>query len=133
MKHAFDVEFVPEIVYRPPAMTRRERLTRWASLIRASNRPLMMFHNLEHTTLRDRQEWRVNFTCNCCVNAMGLVVKDQKFREEGELNDFSSVQDVMDYMGLTLEEVHEFSCDCNTSLTNLGQAEVVEALAHKSL
>lgn len=122
MKHV-DVEALVHSV--PIQMTRRERLTRWADLVRKSRYELVLYHGLEH--LRPRQLSEVIPT-RIALSAFTLAVLDPSFNEQG-LSQESNLVDVMGFFELSQEELHEFSCDCGGYISNRVQADRIERLA----
>jgi len=122
MKHVEIAELVTAV---PIQMTRREKLMRWADLIRKWDRPLHLFHGLEYMTPRELERHRIEASD---VTALGIAASDPEFRAQG-LNETPTVGDALRFFNLTLTEAHAFSCDCGGYITNQQQADRIEALA----
>jgi hypothetical protein len=123
MKHV-DVEALVHSV--PIQMTRKERLTRWAELVRKYQRELALYHGLEHMRPYDLRELRpIHIQA---TSAFTLAMADRSFNEQG-LSPDGNIVDVMRFFELSQEELHEFACDCGGYIDNRRQAERIERLA----
>ena len=124
MKH-LDVTELASAVAIPVAMTRREKLLHWARLIRATDRPLMLYHGLEYLHPEQLRAARVTATD---PTAFGVAAADRTFREQG-LPAESSIREVMGFFEVTQQQLHEFSCDCGGSISNGSMASRIERIA----
>jgi hypothetical protein len=123
MKHV-DAEALVNAI--PIQMTRREKLLRWAKLVRCHKEELALFHGIEYMRLHDLRgiipaEGRT-------VSALTLAVVDPGFQSQG-LNRGSNLVDVMKFFELSQGELHKFSCDCGGYIDNRTQAVRIEQLA----
>jgi len=108
-----------------PVMTRREKLMRFASLVRASPAArLYMFSNLEHMHPSELTGLRHP------VSAFALAAADGIFKDAGLASD--TVLDAQKFFELTRAELHEFSCDCGGQITNRDMADRIERIAARS-
>jgi len=110
-------------------MTRREKLLRWAKLVREYSRQLYLYHRLEYwdsfqlsnpTNLRTVDSMSRQ-------NAFSLAYADPVLAAEGLKGD--SIAGVMGFMELTQAQLHEFSCDCGGAIDNDEMARRIEKLA----
>lgn len=110
------------------ALTRKEKLLRWADLIRAETRPFWIFHMLE--------DWhRVRLASPMAsqgypdgyATAFGVAAADPVFRAAGLAGD--SVTQAMKFFDLSQWDIHEFSCDCGGVLSQDQMADRVVHLA----
>jgi len=93
--------------------------------VRYSPPRLWLFSNLEYMPPRQLELIKV---CQCAPTAMGVAVNDPKFQRDG-LSASASIADVMRYFGISLAQLHEFSCDCGGYIDNSEQARRIERLA----
>jgi len=108
-----------------PVMTRRDKLMRFARLVRASQRsPLYIFSNLEH--MHPSELIRMSHP----YSAFALAASDSAFKEAGLASD--SVSDAQQFFELTRDELHEFSCDCGGHVSNEMMADRIERIAVRS-
>jgi hypothetical protein len=123
MKHVEinDLEIVSAV---PVKMTRREKLLRWAGLVRKSETYLNLYSNLEFTSPHQR----TMMTVDDSGTAFSVAVKDPEFNAQG-LGLQSSVANVLDFFEMDIHEAHAFSCDCGGSISNKEQARRIEGLA----
>jgi hypothetical protein len=106
---------------------RRERLTRWAELVRGYYPDdLALMHNLEY--LRPSELDRIRIMDVLATSAFTLAVADSTFNAQG-LSRQSTLRDVMGFFELSQGELHEFSCDCGGYISNPEQAARIERLA----
>jgi hypothetical protein len=124
MKHQDAEAFVIAV---PVQMTRRERLARWADLVRAyKNRELILYHAVEYWSRAQLRSFRpIDMGAE---SAFTLAVKDPSFQQQG-LAVGSSIADVMSFFSLSQGQLHDFSCDCGGYIDNRKQAERIERLA----
>jgi hypothetical protein len=107
-------------------MTRREKLLKWAELVRHYSHELALFHDIEHMGLSNLRGI-VPATIRT-VSAFTLAVTDPIFQAQG-LRKESTLVDVMKFFELSQDELHEFSCDCGGYIDNHNQAYRIELLA----
>lgn len=104
-------------------MTQREKLYRWAELIRHMSHEVLIYHKLEHwhpDNLADPHFGNPR-------DAFTVALHDPVLQAEGLTG--NSIADVQKFMGLTQAELHEFSCDCGGYLDNDEVARRIEQLA----
>jgi len=122
MRHFGVAEFV---VDRPVRMTRREKLTRLAKLVREHPTPLCMYHMLE---LRTPDQLAIMWINKDEETAFGVAVRDPVFRKEG-LSERPSIADLMAFFEVTMNQLHTFSCDCGGAITREAMAIRIERIA----
>lgn len=117
-----------------PAMTRYEKLMRWAKIVREQKEPMRIFHLLERWSQAelDQDSYFIDGS-----NAFAVAMADSVFAENGlkpttgHLSGVptGSVGQVMRFMELTQQQLHEFSCDCGGAISNTEMADRIERLA----
>lgn len=111
----------PVVEPTPVKMTRRQKLLRFADLIEKSAGTFALFHLLEY--MGD-----ATLMCHGVQgSALELVGRDPVFQKDGMKG--SSVLEVKNYLGLSTEELHEFSCNCGGDIGKREMAERVRRLA----
>lgn len=108
-------------------MTRREKLRRWADLIRATKGRLLIFHRLEYWTPGEMCRPVTEFDLHPVPNAFEIALKDPVLQAEGLRG--NSIGDVQHFMQLSKEELHAFSCDCGGAISNEVMADRIERIA----
>jgi hypothetical protein len=109
-------------------MTRKERLNRWADLIRSSSHyRMIIFHNLEKWKASDL-DMRIYDVYRGGNTAFAIAMSDKVFNIQGLPSD-GSFKDVMDFFTLSQRELHAFSCDCGGEITNECMARTIVRLA----
>jgi len=109
-------------------MSRAEKLTHWAGLVRASKEPLYIYHLME--------DWADNLLGES-VQALGhqsaftLAATDPVCRKQG-LPAVPTFKEVMNFFELTQTQLHEFSCDCGGHLSSGQMADRIAKLANGS-
>jgi len=94
-----------------PPVTKRQRLQRFANVIRSGPRvPLHLVINLEY---RDAGEW--DYLAHPS-SAFALATKDSVLHDAGLTGD--SVGDAHRFFDLSREELADFSCVCGGSINN---------------
>lgn len=110
----------------PAPMTRREKLLRWAMLIRTCKYPqLRLFHLLEKYS---DEEMRMVVAPGCDF-AFSLALGDAVLLDAG-LPSASTLQQHKEFFELTQQELHAFSCDCGGAISNETMAQRIEAIAN---
>lgn len=102
-------------------MTRKEKLLRWAAIIRKCNIALRLYHNLEH--LPDSTYG----TLDAPDTAFAIAAADPIFKDAGLKS--ASVGDGKKFFELSRSELHEFSCDCGGRISNTDMATRLEKIA----
>ena len=112
-----------ELSLASPPVTKRQRLKRFANVIRCGPRVLLhLFINLEY---RDAGEWKYLAHPG---SAFALAAKDSVLRDAGLTGD--SVGDAQLFFDLSRrEELAEFSCVCGGSINNNEMADRIECFA----
>ena len=104
------------------SLSRREKLLRWAELVRQHPSAIRIFHDLEYyPAARLRSEIRSD-----AGTAFNIAFADPVFKSVG-LN--ATVQGAMNFFELTQDELHEFSCDCGGRISNNMMADRITAIA----
>lgn len=104
---------------------RRERLLRWAELVRQSRVRLSLFHNLEHW---NKAQLSGYLAAALPHSALSIAARDPVFHSQG-LSETYSILDVLKFFSLTQEQLHEFSCDCGGAIDNSVMADRIEKMA----
>jgi len=119
-----------------PAMTRAQKLLRWAELVRKAKRSCDLMHNLEHRSPKDLDRLMVGVHG---PTAFGLAARDPVLLDAGlpkpveiEGRPMISVGDVARFMELSRADLHEFSCDCGGEIDNERMARRIEHIALNS-
>jgi len=105
-------------------MSRAEKLTHWAGLVRAYQGPLGLYHMLEHP-VRVAEHPRMNVMCD--QTALGVAGRDPVLTEQGFTD--KTVTGAMKFFDLSLEDLHAFSCNCGGEIGNSDQANRIERIA----
>ena len=114
-------------------LTRKERLLRWADMIRREKRQFLIAHRLEFWNDEAlRQSMSRHFFGNSApqyTNAFSLAASDPVFAAAGLKDD--SVKASMDFFQLSQDDIHEFSCDCGGSIWPHQMADRIEKIANR--
>lgn len=105
-----------------PLMTKRQKLSRLAALVRAAPYPVTTFHNVEYMSPAQK---RMNFSHPQSV--FSLAATDPAFKAEGMQG--ASIADGQKFLELSNDDLHAFTCDCGGQLSNEQIARRLEALA----
>jgi hypothetical protein len=119
-----------------PVMTKKEKLTRWATLIRQASLPVYLMSNLEYrspdqlaTIWHPNSPWAVA-ALDPELSAAGLKA-DLPSPHERYPNQTSAAE-AMRFFELSQEELHAFSCDCGGAISNANMADRIERIAARS-
>jgi len=104
-----------------PVMSRTEKLTRWAKIIRESKTYLHIFDRLEYSSEAD---W--NWTRHP-GSAFTAAYNDPVLREAGLASD--TVGEAKRFFELSREDIHAFSCNCGGDISNEQMANRIEVIA----
>ncbi|XIA64182.1 hypothetical protein ACFIOY_35600 [Bradyrhizobium sp. TZ2] len=116
---------IVELSHASPPVTKRQKLMRFANIVRSRTRcPLYLFNNIEYL---DRGQWKY---ISHPASAFALAAQDKVLRDAG-LKD-SSVADAQRFFDLSREELAKFSCVCGGSINNNEMAERIERIAARS-
>lgn len=107
-----------------PVMTRREKLLRFASIVRAHSGTFGLYHNLEGYHPEQLGSIGIN------GSAFDAAAADPILRDAGA--DLHTVADAHRFFELSQHELHEFSCDCGGAIGNNDMANRIESLAARS-
>lgn len=105
-------------------MTKKEKLLRWARLVREVPYQLHMWRGLEYTPMDVLERLSDNYS------AFSLAANDPIFQDAGIAG--HTVGDSMRFFELSLVELHPFSCDCHGTIHNDDMANRIELLASNS-
>jgi hypothetical protein len=108
-------------------VSRKDKLLRWARLIRESATDLIIYHELEYWPPQRRKE-SLRAMAPGHQSAFTLAAQDPIFAAMGLTSD-PSLNDVTKFFELSEEEVHAFSCDCGGHLSREQMATRVEHMA----
>ena len=122
MKH---IDLAELLVSTPAPMSRREKLFRWAGLVRESTFPLLLYSNLEHWPLERLERALIQ---KGDATAFALAAADPAFRQQG-LAVEPSLPALMAFFEITPEQLHGFACDCGGTIDRQTMANRIEALA----
>ena len=111
-------------VFVSHVMTRREKLMRFANLVRASVSPLYLFSGLEY--LPPISLTRMSHP----HSAFAVAAADGILKDAGLASD--TVADAQKFFELSQNELHEFSCDCGGHISNQTMADRIERIAARS-
>lgn len=103
-----------------PKLTREQKLSRLAMLVREGRGDLALHHNLEYRTSHELGDI-------VPMGALRVARDDETFRADGLKG--RTVLDVRDYLELQTHEMHEFSCDCGGEITRARMADRIQKLA----
>lgn len=104
------------------ALTRKEKLTRWAQLARQHTHAFSLVHLLER--------WRGEELSRTLPSTpMALAAADPVFQAAGLQG--SSAADTMKFFELNQDELHAFSCDCGGHISNSDMADRIDHLANR--
>jgi hypothetical protein len=110
------------------ALTRKEKLLRWADLIQAETRPICVFHLLENWNwVQMGLPMASHSYPGGYATAFGIAAADPVFRAAGLAGD--SVANSMKFFELSQLDIHEFSCNCGGQITGTQMADRVRHLA----
>jgi hypothetical protein len=104
-----------------PVMTRREKLLRFARIVRAHPGNLHLFSNIEYMDRRALAAERHPFSM------FAAAAHDPVLADAGLHGD--SVIEAMRFFELTKDELHYFSCDCGGAISNEEMARRIDSLA----
>lgn len=107
-----------------PVMTRREKLLRFASIVRSNVGAYGLYHNLEGYTPEQLNSIGLG------GSAFAAAAADPILRDAGLTG--PSVGDAQRFFELSQHELHEFSCDCGGAIDNNVMANRIESLAARS-
>lgn len=113
------------------ALTRKEKLLRWAGLVRAQPQQMYLFHMLENWSREALHLPMQKFfgPTNVLVpNVFSLAAADPVFKATGLKAD--SVAASMEFFNLSQEDIHAFSCNCGGFITNHDMAGRIEKMAN---
>ena len=95
-----------------PALGRRERIARWATLLEAHDGPLAALRQIEFMSPEMRRAYRDP------ASPLTVAYKDPILRDDGLSGD--TLGDVMDYFEMTHDDTHRLLCDCHYHGTMTG-------------
>lgn len=102
-------------------MSRRDKLMRFAKIVRGHAHGFFIYSNLE----RQPQAAWDNMTV-APSTAFAAAASDPIFKDAGL---GSTVGDAQRFFELSREDLHEFSCDCGGAISNNEMADRIERLA----
>jgi hypothetical protein len=110
------------VVAFTPRVSRRDKLIRWANLIRCTNSYLNLYHRLEYLSHSDLRAIRLD---GAPYSAFTVAINDPEFKALGLGTTMGSV---MDFFEITQHDLHKFSCDCGGSIDKCEMADRIERL-----
>jgi hypothetical protein len=122
------------VVAERPVMTRQQKLLHWAHLVTdwayshrgRTSEHLVLFHGLEYLS---PQQLKSYLCVEFMSSAFEIAVRDPKLNAAGLSRD-ATIWDLMHFMELTQEQLHEFSCDCGGNIPAERQANRITDLAN---
>ena len=105
-----------------PKLTRRQKLNRLAMLVERWTGHIPLYHRLEYAS-----DIQLAAQTAHSSTALGLAAQDDVFQKDGLKG--GSLLDVRNYLELTTEELHEFSCDCGGAINRENMAARIRTLA----
>lgn len=105
-------------------MTKRDKLYRLASILRAATHQVFIFHGVEYMSLAERR------MATHPYSAFALAAADAVLKDAGMTGD--SVAEGVRFFQLSKDDLHAFSCDCGGHMTNEQMASRVEAIAARA-
>lgn len=107
-----------------PVMTRREKLLRFAEIVRAAGRNFMIWNNLEYMSPAQLSQ------CYHPASAFAAAAADSTLRNAGLTG--QTAADAMRFFELSQDDLHAFSCDCGGAITNEDMAHRIERIANRA-
>jgi len=104
-----------------PVMSRRDKLLRFAAIVRSARKNFGLYHNLEGYNPEQLGSIGIN------GSAFDAAAADPILRDAGA--DLHTVADAQRFFELSQHELHEFSCDCGGAITNDDMANRIESIA----
>jgi hypothetical protein len=105
------------------AMTRRDKLLRLATLVRAEKAQFFrMMHGLEYMTKSELRRIEVRDTI------FERAAADPVFKDAGLKPD--RLDEAVRFFELSREDLHSLACDCCGQLSNATVAKILETLSH---
>lgn len=120
MQHVSAKDLVSAI---PVQMTKKEKLLRWAELVREHRYNICLYSNLEYMTKSQRDTFMVTPEHR---TAFSVAIEDPTFKEQGLTS--HTLSNVLKFFDLSVAEAHAFSCDCGGTISNKEQAARIEYL-----
>jgi hypothetical protein len=111
-----------------PTMTRKEKLLRFAQIIRSVPKPFVIFHGIEY------EPQHVLAGIHHPESAFAAAGRDPVLQQAGlklEKGDVT-VGAAQRFFELSQHDLHEFSCDCGGVISNEEMARRVERIAARS-
>jgi hypothetical protein len=106
------------------SLSRREKLLRWAELVRQHMNSTRLLHGLEYYPAAQlRAEIHPD-----AGTAFNIAFADSVFKSVG-LNGPATVQSAMHFFELSQDELHEFTCDCGGHISNERMAHRITTIA----
>jgi hypothetical protein len=121
MNKQLTTQEIDALVSTSAAMTRAEKLLRWAALVRETKHNFLIFHRLEYFTADQLAETSHEYS------AFAAAAKDPILKDAGLQGDTAA--DAMKFFELSQQDLHEFSCDCGGAIDNAAMAARIEAIA----
>jgi hypothetical protein len=109
----------------PTVMTKREKLMRFAAIVRASSGHFVIWHGLEHAS--DAALARIPLTRDGEPTAFSAAARDPILTDAGLRN--TNLLAAVKFFELTKHELHAFSCDCGGEISRTSMANRIEQIA----
>lgn len=114
-----------DVVSAFPVMTKKEKLLRFAQIIRAAKQPFVIFNGIEYLTLRELDKI-VDPRSAFAAAAADSVLRDAGMPATGTAGDAKR------FFELTAYELHAFTCNCGGHISNEDMAKRVEWIAERA-
>ena len=111
-----------EIAAALPVMSKRDKLLRFAAIIRTYKYNVGMLNGVEFMSAADQER--------LVYPAFAIASADPILKDAGLTS--GMIAEGKRFFGLTQDELHCFSCDCGGTLSNDQMARRVEAIAARS-
>jgi hypothetical protein len=107
-----------------PVMTKREKLLRFARIVREAPTQFIIFSNLEYKNPVQLSQ------CDHPASAFAAAAADKTLQNAGLTG--PSAADAMRFFELNQDDLHAFSCDCGGVITNEDMARRIERIANRA-
>jgi hypothetical protein len=107
-----------------PVMTRREKLLRFARIVRQTQTQFIIFSNLEYMNPAQLSQ------CDHPHSPFAAAAADSTLRNTGLTG--QTAADAMRFFELSQDDLHAFSCDCGGAITNEDMARRIERIANRT-
>src|SRR5258708_40306528 len=132
-----ELEDVPRITPVAPALTRRQKLCRWADAVSRSRH--LVLGGVEHIERRVLSSLRAERVYADDISVLGIAILDPDLQAAGLKTDrtlspfvtssSATVGDVMDFFAISQAELHQIACYCHVDLRPAAVARRIRGVA----